>query len=129
MKSFDKGTWVWLFLIVGLWLYFGIYAPSHPPKPSAVDVAKEQKRKAENAYVEAHPEENETYAILSAKYGIPTKSAQIIIESFSSNESFERKDKQALIADIAVRAGVSAQIVASVLVDHSYLTSDCSQPE
>jgi|GEM_PF-6596341 hypothetical protein len=124
-----KGFLFWFIIIAASWWYFGIYQTSHPPKPSAVETAKEDKYKSEKAYKEAHPEEDENLALLSAKYGVGIKSVQAVIQAYESPDIFEQRNKQELILNIATKAGISEKVVAAILIDYSYLTSDCSQPE
>jgi len=129
MFNFDafKGFLFWFVIIVAGWWYFAIYQPSHPPKPSVEEIDKENRFKAER-YEEAHPEENDNLAILSAKYGIGIKSVQTVIQSYNSLDSDKQKNKQEFISDIAKKAGISVQTAAAIIIDYSYLTSDCSQP-
>ncbi len=123
-----KGVLFWIAIIAAAWWYFGIYQPSHPPKPSAEETAKEDKYKAEKAYKDAHPEEDENLAILSAKYNVDIKSAQMVIKAYDAPDRDKQKNRQEFIFSVAKKAGISRQIVASILIDYSYITSDCSQP-
>jgi hypothetical protein len=125
--NFVKAFLFWFIIIAAGWWYFGIYQPSHPPKPSATEIAERNKYEAEKAYRKAHPEENETIAILAAKYNVDIKAVQTIILSFG--KSYKEKNKQLFISNLSKNTGISEQTIASILIDDSYLTSDCSQPE
>jgi len=121
------GLIIWLIILSGAYFYYGIYAPKHPPKPFSEEIAGRNRFKADQAYREAHPEENKSIVILAAKYNIDIKDIQTIVESFKN--SYEDKNKQLIILNVSKKTGIPEQTIASVLIDHSYLTSDCSEEE
>ncbi len=112
----------WAIVIGGIVLWF-----SHN-NTKKNDEAKEFQ--AYRDYNKKHPEENEIYAVLAAKYAISPGNIQDLLNGFSEIRwEKHNKDFSSIILALSKKFDVSESTVASIYIDHESLTLDCSRSE